>query len=65
VVLFVVMAIVLTGFIPRVLFAILAPMLIALVHHLSLCGLGPRAFAEAHSGATAILVDEFNAAAPT
>src|SRR5450830_1885801 len=34
-----------------------------LARRLSLCGLRPRAFAEAHSGATAVFVDEFYSAA--
>jgi hypothetical protein len=32
-----------------------------LARRLSLCGLRPRAFAEAHSGAAAVLVDELDA----
>jgi hypothetical protein len=65
VVLFVIMAIALTGFIPRVLFAIRAAVLIALARHLSLGWLRPLTIAQSNTGAAAVLVDEFDAAAPT
>jgi hypothetical protein len=42
-------------------FTISAAILIARPHHLALRGLRPRAFAEAYSGTTAVLVDELDA----